>query len=116
MKNTMQKVMWAIAAAIFCILVVHTPTQAMMTEDQADGKSIYRIQNGEYAETTMTVGKQGTFTYDLTGLTDPMDGSAVTTLQVTSISTSNSEVLQMNADGSFTAGIPREGTAFTPGT
>lgn len=25
MKNTMQKVMWAIAAAIFCILVVHTP-------------------------------------------------------------------------------------------
>lgn len=60
MKNTMQKVMWAIAAAIFCILVVHTPAQAMMTEDQADGKSIYRIQNGEYAETTMTVGKQGT--------------------------------------------------------
>ena len=48
MKNTMQKVMWAIAAAIFCILVVHTPAQAMMTEDQADGKSIYRIQNGEY--------------------------------------------------------------------
>ena len=40
MKNTMQKVMWAIAAAIFCILVVHTPAQAMMTEDQADGKSI----------------------------------------------------------------------------
>ena len=37
MKNTMQKVMWAIAAAIFCILLVHTPAQAMMTEDQADG-------------------------------------------------------------------------------
>ena len=101
MKNTMQKAMWAIAAAIFCILVVHTLAQAMMTEDQADGKSIYRIQNGEYAEMTMTVGKQGTFTYDLTGLTDPMDGSAVTTLQVTSRSTSNSEVLQMNADGSI---------------
>ena len=110
MKNTMQKAMWAIAAAIFCILVVHTPAQAMMTEDQADGKSIYRIQNGEYAEMTMTVGKQGTFTYDLTGLTDPMDGSAVTTLQVTSISTSNSEVLQMNADGSFTAVVPGEAT------
>ena len=116
MKNTMQKVMWAIAAAIFCILVVHTPAQAMMTEDQADGKSIYRIQNGEYAETTMTVGKQGTFTYDLTGLTDPMDGSAVTTLQVTSISTSNSEVLQMNADGSFTAVAPGETTVYIQGT
>ena len=47
MKNTMQKVMWAIAAAILCILVVHTPAQAMTTEDRADGKSIYRIQNGE---------------------------------------------------------------------
>ena len=45
MKNTMQKVMWAIAAAILCILVVHTPAQAMMTEDQADEKSIYRIQS-----------------------------------------------------------------------
>ena len=116
MKNTMQKAMWAIAAAIFCILVVHTPAQAMMTEDQADGKSIYRIQNGEYAEMTMTVGKQGTFTYDLTGLTDPMDGSAVTTLQVTSISTSNSEVLQMNADGSFTAVAPGEATVSIQGT
>lgn len=41
MKNTMQKVMWAIAAAIFCILVVHTPAQAMMTEDQADGERVF---------------------------------------------------------------------------
>ena len=116
MKNTMQKVMWGLAVMVLCVLAVHTPAQAMTTEEQADGKTIYRIQNSDYAETTMTVGKQGTFTYDLSGLTDPMDGSAITAMQVTSISTSNSEVLQVNGDGSFTALTPGEATVYIQGT
>ena len=116
MKNTMQKIIWGLAVAILCVLSVRTPAQSMTTEDQADGKTIYRIQNNDYAETTMTVGKQGTFTYDLMGLTDPMDGSAITAVQVTSISTSNSEILQVNADGSFTALAPGEATVYIQGT
>ncbi|MGN1205940.1 MAG: Ig-like domain-containing protein [Eubacterium sp.] len=116
MKKTIQKIVMGMIFAIICLITVHTSAQAMTTEDQPDGKTIYRIQSDDYAQTTMTVGKQGVFTYDLSGVTDPMDGSAITTLQVTTLSSSDSSVLEVNSDGSFTALAPGEATVYIQGT
>lgn len=117
MKNTMHKIIWGLAVAILCVLGAFTPAQAMTTEDHADGKTIYRIRNGEYAEASMTVGKQGTFTYDLNGAVDPFaDNAVITTLQVTSLYSSDNSVLQVAADGSFTAVAPGEATVYIQGT
>ena len=115
MRNVIQKSLFFLASLFLCMIMIPKPAGAMTTESQSDGKMIYRIQNGESAETTMTVGQQGIFTYDLAGLSDFISGSPVTSVEVTSLYSQDTSVLNVNSDGSFTAVAPGETVVYIQG-